>query len=407
MKIKFVLLAILQFTYAVSFSQYVGVRARYTDTRLVDDNSPLPRSRENRLILYFYSVSAAGVYSPITLSNYDVWVYKEGFQYGSSQGGVLDSSGNNYTGYGFTAPQTVSYYNSYFPNYIDCDGSLTTHYILNGQVLDCGWVRVSHWVDGQTEWFTAPNVCLPYYSWPDPYSMFPGNINFYWPIPPTAPYNSYNFSCSGSTQQYVMRGVLPQDSSGEFIPLLVRFADFQGSLSDSGHVKLSWANLTESNVARYEIEKSVNGLSFQTTGTVFPNVNNGSRADYQFISSQTEKTVFYRIKAIENNNNILYSTIISLTASTPIIFNSDPVLSVYPNPVSNGQFTLRLTNAEKGHYSYSLISPAGQQLSYKLILHYGGDIIRQVDLTGLPKGVYQLLLRSETKKYTQKIAYVN
>ena len=117
MKFIFLLLLISNLCTA----QYIGVRARYTETRLVDD-SPNPPKRENRLVLSFYTVTFNGTgndFTPVVLSNYDIWVYKEGLQFGNPMGGVLDSTGNNYPGYAWPAPKVVSYYNTLGLNYID------------------------------------------------------------------------------------------------------------------------------------------------------------------------------------------------------------------------------------------------------------------------------------------------
>ena len=81
MKFIFLLLLISNLCTA----QYIGVRARYTETRLVDD-SPNPPKRENRLVLSFYTVTFNGTgndFTPVVLSNYDIWVYKEGLQFGN------------------------------------------------------------------------------------------------------------------------------------------------------------------------------------------------------------------------------------------------------------------------------------------------------------------------------------
>ena len=75
MKTKLTFLLVLVLLNFASFSQYIGVRARYTETRLVDD-APNPPKRENRLILSFYTVSFNGtenVFTPVVLSNYDIW----------------------------------------------------------------------------------------------------------------------------------------------------------------------------------------------------------------------------------------------------------------------------------------------------------------------------------------------
>lgn len=403
-------LSILCFITFNCFSQYIGVKVRYTDTRLVD-NSPLPPSRENRLILSFFKVSDAGVYTP-TIPPYDIAIYKEGYQYGSPIGSVLDSNGNNYPGYPMTAPHVVAYSNTYGLTSIECDPNLVTTYAVTGQELDCGFIRVSHWeMNGITGWigelFTAPNVCLPYYPDPHPYNSAPGNLNFTWPITPTPPYNKYSFTCTDTVQYGVMRGVIPHADWGE--PLPVKFANVKGSIDATNKITISWSNLTEFDILRYVIERSVDGISFYSIGTVLPAINNGSRADYSFFDVQVDKKNYYRIKAVENNIRFFYSTVLSLTAadhnSNP--GDNNPSLSIYPNPVSEGTFTFRLTNAEKGNYSYSLYNSSGRQLFYKLILHYGGDIIRQVNLTGLQSGIYQLVLRSETKKYSIKIVNVN
>ncbi len=404
---KTLFFTLLLFISCNCFSQYIGVKARYTETRLVD-NSPNPPTRENRLILAFYEVTASGQYIPASLSNYDIWVYKMGLQYGSLMGGVLDSSGNNYPGYLYTAPKAVAYYNSYFPNYIDCDPNAATHYVVNGHELDCGFIGVSYWEPDPSnstlvnESFTAPNVCLPYYFvGQHPYASVPGNVNFSWPVIPTAPYNWYSFACAGSTQQLVIRGVLPHDSATTIVILPVKFANVKGEIDASDKVTISWSNLTESDILRYEIERSADGITFHSIATVLPTGNNGGRADYTSISVQLDYKDYYRVKAMETNGSFLYSRIINLTKA-----NKPQHFLVNPNPVTNGQFSFRLTNAEQGRYILSIINTQGQQIKQTLLTHSGGDISRQIDITGLPPGVYQLVLWSATERYFQKIVNV-
>ena len=403
MKTKFIFLSFMLFIYYRSFSQYIGVRARYTETRLVDD-SPNPPKRQDRLILSFYAVSGTGVYTPVSLSNYDIWVYKEGLQYGSYIGGVLDSSGNNYPGYNWTAPMAVSYYNSYYPNYIDCDPNAATHYIVNGHELDCGFVTVSYWdMDygtGQSfEAFPAPNVCLPYYIWPNPLAMFPGNVNFTWPVFPTAPYNWYSFACYNSTQQLIIRGVLPHDTA--LVSLPVRFDNVRADIIGTENVKISWSNLTESDIDYYMIERSEGGNSFQTIGIIFPQFNDGRRADYEFFdnTANTGKTFLYRVKALENAGSYLYSNVLRVNISN----EHNITLSVYPNPVVNNQLTFQVTDLPKGQYTISLVNAMGQQMLVKEIVHNGNSITQSVKLVNMPGGIYSFILRSTDTLLSKKI----
>ena len=405
MKTKFILL--LFFVHSFCYAQYIGVRARYTETRLVDD-LPNPPKRENRLILSFFEVSDAGIYTPIVLSNYDIWIYKGGLQYGSLMGGVLDSTGNNYPNYPWTAPRVVSYFNTYVLNYIDCTPNLAEHYVVNGQELDCGFITVSYWTvdngNGNSfEAFPAPNVCLPYYQFPHPYAALPGNVNFEWPIPPGAPYNYYNFSCAGSPLQLAIRGVLPGGQGNFDVPLPVTFSDIRGEIFDRDSVAISWANLSEASVQHYEIESSADGSAFVSLDIVAASGNNGERSDYRKVIF-SNLSAHYRIKAVEINGSFFYSKVINVKISVPMKVES---FSVYPNPVTGEQINVKLINAKAGRYLFFVLSPLGVKSKLKMIDHEGGDLYRQIELHGLPRGNYKVVLQGTERKYSQNIIYVN
>lgn len=409
---KFILCCLLSCIALFSSAQYIGVRARYTETRLIDD-SPNPPKRENRLILSFFHVAFNGtenVWTPAILSNYDIWVYKQGLQYGLV-GGVLDSTGNNYPGYAWPAPRAVSYYNTLGLNYIDCDPNAATHYVVNGNELDCGFVTVSYWdIDYGTmqpiECFPAPNICLPYYDFIHPYYFNPGNVNFENAFASGPPYNLYNFFCGTGVLNLVMRGLLNADTTvGVVLP--VRFANVRGDLRDSNAI-IEWSNMTESDLEAYTIEKSENGIDWKAAGTVLPLRNDGTRADYTFQTIQTVSLCYYRIKATELNGGNFYSSVIYLrkppvSAGAPA---ATPALAIYPNPVTGNEFTLRLTNAPKGRYISSIVSPDGKRFKQKMIEHTGnGDLVRQIAVDGLLPGVYRLVIQSENYKYTQSFLY--
>ncbi len=383
-------------------AQYIAIKARYTATRLVDD-FPNPPKRENRLMLSFYEVNGAGAYTPVAVTNYQLYVYKEGLQYGSLIGAVLDSAGNNYDHYSFTAPKAVSYYNSMGESYIDCIAGLSTLYVVNGHTLDCGWIGVSYWdIDGGTgeaiERFTAPNISLPYFAWPHPYFDAPGNINFWAPVPPTAPYNLYNFTCG--TLQYVRRGVLQADTSdSEIITLPVRFANVNGNIDAANRATISWTNLTESNVAVYEIERSTDGINFQKIGTTLASSNAGGSATYDFSTTQLDNKNYYRIKAVEMDGTIYYSVIITISQLTA---QGLQLFSIYPNPVTSNELNIRLENAEAGRYIFSVVSSSNQRLKQKMIIYEGGTLIRRIDLN-LPPGLYTAILQSATQRFTKQI----
>lgn len=410
---KFIFCCFFFCTAFISSAQYIGVRARYTETRLIDD-SPNPPKRENRLVLSFFQVAFNGteiVWTPTVLSNYDVWLYPQGLQYGNVMGGVLDSTGNNYPGYPWPAPKVVSYFNTLGINYIDCDPNATIHYVVNGTELDCGFVPVSYWdIDYGTmqpiECFPAPNICLPYYDFMDPYYWNPGNVNFGDEgLLPGPPYNLYNFNCGGPLQ-LVRRGLLNYDTTvGVVLP--VRFANVRGDLRDS-NATIEWSNMTESDLALYEVERSENGMGWQSAGSVIPLKNDGTRADYSFQTLQTAAACYYRIKATELSGSSFYSSIIYLRRPplSPVTVAAAPVLAIYPNPTNGNEITFRLSNAPKGRYLSAIITQDGRQIKQKMIEHNGtGDLVRQAEVNDLLPGLYRLVIQSENNRYTQTFLY--
>jgi hypothetical protein len=399
------------FAYYLLPAQYIGVRARYTDTRLVA-NPGHPPTRENRLILSFYHVTASGTYIPTTLTDYPLYVYTEGLQYGSFSGGVLDSSGNNYPGYTYPAPRAVAYYNSYIPHAIDCDPNAATAYTVNGHELDCGFIRVSHWEEDPStsmppyESFTAPNVCLPYYFVGEPYAIVPGNVNFHWPLPATAPYNYYSFSCAGSTQQLVIRGVLEPDTTS-IVVLPVHFA-FESLVTDGTcRATINWSNLTETDIHHYEVERSANGTVFTTIATVLPNGTSGGRADYSFTDNTPNltATTFYRIKAIEISGSHFFSVLLRKPNCSSSI--AGPRLRLFPNPVQQGRFALQVDELPAGNYEILLSNPLGQLHKVSTTNHPGGTLYKLFDLHWLPPGAYTVLLRSPAMQLTSKVIFLD
>ena len=406
MKLKFIFLQLLLCLSVNSFAQptgYIGVRARYTDTRLVDD-FPNPPKRQNRLVLSFYDIDQLGNYIPTTVSNYDIYIYETGFQLG--HGSHFDSAFNNYPGYAYTAPRVVAYNCTMGPSYIDCNPNITIHYVANGHELDCGWLTVSYWTsyapeDPVYEHFSAPNVCLPYYDFTHPFGFVPGNVNFGGSGIGGGPYDYYNLSCGGPLQ-LVRRARLAHDTATSIlISLPVRFANVAGTIDVRDRATISFSNMTETEVLRYEIERSDDGISFSTIGTLLPLYNTGGRADYNHSLLQIDFRNYYRVKAIERNGTVFYSTVISLNK---LIKPSS--FSVFPNPVTDGLLTVRLSNAESGRYILSVISSTHQFLRQKLINHSSGDLSYSYDLKGLPRGVYQLVLQNSTQRYSQKVIYV-
>jgi hypothetical protein len=412
MKRNFILTILFILVASESFSQYIGVRAKYIDSRLIP-NPGFPDSRQNRLILCFYNVDPLGLWTPISVTNYDMYIKDGDIQVDANTGSVIDSMGNNYHGYDFTAPIVAAYYNSLGREFFDCNSNGSLHLVANGHELDCGWVKVSEWMldylGSPLEIFTTIDVGLPFYFWPDPLYLFPGNVNF-GPFGTLSggPYNMYNFSCGGPLQ-LINRGQMWADSVSNSVPLPIHFANLSATIDGNCKATIQWSNLSESNIAQYIIERSIDNGPFLKIDSILPIGNTGGNFNYHYSDPDSILGYnLYRIKALETTGNFYYSMVLRINGcrgGRGVI--NQPKLVIYPNPSYNGRFVLSASDLPAGKYEVVLISMTGRKIKITSIDHGGGDINKLFDVGWAGPGAYILSLRSSDLNLTQKIIVSN
>jgi len=170
--------------------------------------------------------------------------------------------------------------------------------------------------------------------------------------------------------------------------LPAKFGAFKAVQSSIG-VALSWANLTESDVLTYTLERSATGSNFTAVAQFNPTKNNGSRADYQFTDvNALNGSNLYRVKVTETNGKISYSPIARVALG-----KANATLTIYPNPVRGNQVGLQVDNLPKGVYAVRVLNATGQLVSTQSLNHAGGSISETLPLNNLKQGSYTLELQ--------------
>lgn len=122
--------------------------------------------------------------------------------------------------------------------------------------------------------------------------------------------------------------------------------------------KINWKVESEINIARYDIEKSVDGRSFDLMGNIASALNNGQSGAYQFVDSMAgSDDVFYRVKSVDFDGSKSYSNIVRVSKS--VVKNK---IYVSPNPVENKLIKLYLKDQPKGKYVVHILDAKGQQI---------------------------------------------
>ncbi len=186
-------------------------------------------------------------------------------------------------------------------------------------------------------------------------------------------------------------------STGLDNPLPVLFANVK-AYEKNGGVQVDWSNMTEKDVASYDVERSGNGTDFSSISQQLPTSNQNDKADYSaFDANPVQGTSYYRIKAQETTGKIVYSKILSVN-----IGSSNQSLRLYPNPVKGNQITISMTNIKRGQYTLRVINTAGQDIFRQVINNQTSSLTQTLDLPATIKaGVYNLLINGENYRETK------
>jgi hypothetical protein len=173
-------------------------------------------------------------------------------------------------------------------------------------------------------------------------------------------------------------------------PLPIEIASFTGKRINNNN-ELEWSTKSETNNNYFVIEKSFDGVNFETVNKINGAGNSNYTLNYTYTDYNTsEKLIYYRLKQVDFDGMYSYSKIISIKSNT--ISNSTNF--VY---VQNDYIIIENSNDE--NYSVKLFDITGKLLySKEYINNYD-----KINISMLPKGIYMLNIYSKNNLTTKKI----
>jgi hypothetical protein len=169
-------------------------------------------------------------------------------------------------------------------------------------------------------------------------------------------------------------------------------------------IQLDWKVYSENKVKSYEIERSADGRSYTTVGSLPALYNNTGDGDYGFFDANPlPGTGYYRIKNNDLDGRSTYSIIIRVNRNKAI-----KGLSLYPNPVLNRIVSLQGSDVGRGNYKISIFASNGQEIYKQHIKHNGGTISQTIELPlTISKGIYMFSVKDENGNIIYKEKLVN
>lgn len=168
-------------------------------------------------------------------------------------------------------------------------------------------------------------------------------------------------------------------------PLPVKLSNIKAYERQQG-IQLDWTAYEEQNLANYEIERSADGRSFTTIGSVAGR-NSAVETSYGFFDASPLAGVnFYRIKNVDLDGKNGFSNIVKVNLNKEV-----KGVSLYPNPVRGNAVAIQSADLAKGNYSITVYGSNGQQVTKQVLNHAGGSVNQTISLpSSLQPGIYNV-----------------
>jgi hypothetical protein len=178
-------------------------------------------------------------------------------------------------------------------------------------------------------------------------------------------------SGSDSTSVIVTNSALP-----------VELVYFRADKKGSGNV-LQWATASEQNNDYFAIERSTDGVTFYTIGSV-PGVGNSSTMhQYSFVDTKSPAgTVYYRLRQVDKDAKFKFSVVATISGNGKAAGEK-----MYPNTVVDN-LTISLANTVAGNGFVSVFDIAGRKIKEKSFSKTADSFTTTLNMNELHSGVY-------------------
>ena len=148
-------------------------------------------------------------------------------------------------------------------------------------------------------------------------------------------------------------------------------------------VQLSWAAETEDQFSGYEVQRSLDGQTYQKIAWVDAKGTSGGPANYELYDDQPvfNKPMYYRLRMVDLDGSAEFSPIRSVT------LQQKEEVVLFPNP-SKGQFFLRFEEAVQPGTLLEIMDALGRRITQKTLEE--GTLLEEISLDGAANGVYRV-----------------
>jgi secreted PhoX family phosphatase len=183
------------------------------------------------------------------------------------------------------------------------------------------------------------------------------------------------------------------------VPLILKISlsSFEVNKITENKVKVDFKFETDQTSVNFEIERMLENGAFESIKQVNNLKSTVGINEYTFYDENVKfGTHYYRIKSIDNDGKISYSTVKSVKINSL----SDKTFEIYPNPVKN-ILKINFESAKEEAAVLKVYNNLGVVVASKSIQILAGKNETNIDVTTLASGVYHLSVIIDGKKISK------
>lgn len=180
--------------------------------------------------------------------------------------------------------------------------------------------------------------------------------------------------------------------------LPVELIGFEATAQDKS-VNLSWKTSSEKNLQTFDIQRSTDAVNYMSLANIPAKAIEGKGAEYAYTDLElpSEKTLYYRLKMIDNDGTFEYSRPKAVKMG-----EGGFGMKLSPNP-SQSNALLTVTSKERFESQVKLYDQQGQMLFSTDFMLKEGENTLTLPTEKLPQGIYQVVLSDGLKRWTVKL----
>jgi Secretion system C-terminal sorting domain len=184
--------------------------------------------------------------------------------------------------------------------------------------------------------------------------------------------------------------------------LPVEFLNFTGAANNS-IVPLSWTIIAGKAIDRFEIERSLDNITYSKTGIVTDAVKLNQQQSFGFtddISGINNEIIYYRLKVVGKAGEVKYSTVLVVRKAV-----SHTIVTIMPNPASS-YVTINAYVAKNSVVQVNLIDKIGRKVLLQTENLVKGSNNITLNLDKYSEGVYAIIIETPEERIVKQLMII-